>query len=455
MATYRIGIGSFNLKDGAVGLGTESSGLGNLKVEGTVKTTDLDVTGVSTFYRYAGFAADNINISIGRTTTLIGEHNTIGDIVVGVGETFTVSTGATIDVGTVESVSIGTHFSPPLGVIDDRPEVPVEGTVRFNKDLNLLEFYNGVDWRQFTVYGGSTSGRGLLVGGYWSTALSDIESVQISTLGNAIDFGTMMTAKWDAASSSSSTRGISGGGTTPTYLNEIEYTTIASRGNGVDFGDLNATNMAYSAGCSSSTRGMFNAGYQSSPAPHAYLDDINYVEIATTGNAGDFANLSTSTYAFASYASPTRGFVAGGDTPSKDYLIQVYTISNKANTTNFGELSQARYDLKGCASTTRGIQAGGRTPVYMSTIDYITMASEGNATDFGNLQIAAYRHGSFSSQIRGLWLGGATPSVPLNAINYVNIASTGDAMDFGEIGYLSGTGAPGGYSDCHGGLGGY
>ena len=53
MATYRIGIGSFNLKDGAVGIGTESSGLGNLKVEGTYKTTDLDVTGVSTFTRYA------------------------------------------------------------------------------------------------------------------------------------------------------------------------------------------------------------------------------------------------------------------------------------------------------------------------------------------------------------------------------------------------------------------
>ena len=63
MATYRIGIGSFNLKDGAVGIGTESSGLGNLKVEGTYKTTDLDVTGVSTVTRYAGFAADNINVS--------------------------------------------------------------------------------------------------------------------------------------------------------------------------------------------------------------------------------------------------------------------------------------------------------------------------------------------------------------------------------------------------------
>ena len=47
MASYRIGIGSFNLKDGNIGIGTETTGFGNLKVEGTIKTTDLDV-GVST-----------------------------------------------------------------------------------------------------------------------------------------------------------------------------------------------------------------------------------------------------------------------------------------------------------------------------------------------------------------------------------------------------------------------
>ena len=137
MATYRIGIGSFNLKDGAVGLGTESSGLGNLKVEGTVKTTDLDVTGVSTFTRYAGFVADDLNIN--RDTSLTGEHSSTGDIVVGLNSTFTVSVGATVTVGTVESVSIGTHFSSPVGGVEDRPEVPVEGTVRFNTDVNTLE----------------------------------------------------------------------------------------------------------------------------------------------------------------------------------------------------------------------------------------------------------------------------------------------------------------------------
>ena len=61
MASYRIGIGSFNLKDGAVGIGTESTGLGNLKVEGTIKTTHLDVLGVSTT-RYSGFEAEQTNI---------------------------------------------------------------------------------------------------------------------------------------------------------------------------------------------------------------------------------------------------------------------------------------------------------------------------------------------------------------------------------------------------------
>ena len=57
MASYRIGIGSFNLKDGNIGIGTETTGFGNLKVEGTLKTSDLDV-GVSTFTRYSGFEGE-------------------------------------------------------------------------------------------------------------------------------------------------------------------------------------------------------------------------------------------------------------------------------------------------------------------------------------------------------------------------------------------------------------
>ena len=43
MATYRIGIGSeFQIKDDAVGVGKSTTGLGNLNVDGTYKTTDVE-----------------------------------------------------------------------------------------------------------------------------------------------------------------------------------------------------------------------------------------------------------------------------------------------------------------------------------------------------------------------------------------------------------------------------
>ena len=130
MATYRIGIGSFNLKDGAIGIGTESTGLGNLKVEGTIKTTDLDVTGVSTFTRYSGFEAEQTNII--RDQTLSGEYSTTGDIVVDTGKTLTVGLGSTACIGAVECLSIKNHFSVPVGDTAGRNKSSgyAEGTVR-------------------------------------------------------------------------------------------------------------------------------------------------------------------------------------------------------------------------------------------------------------------------------------------------------------------------------------
>ncbi len=187
MATYRIGIGSFSLaENGGVGIGTDSAGLGNLKVEGNVKTTNLDVIGVSTFTKYSGLVGDDINL--GRTTEVSSGGGGTGDIVIGTGKSFTVSIGATINVGTVPSVSIGTHFSPPCGYMDDRPECPLEGTVRFNKALNTLEFYNGVEWRQFTV--GGPNGRGIIAGG---RNPSDARTTFVGCLLNTLLFSLLKT----------------------------------------------------------------------------------------------------------------------------------------------------------------------------------------------------------------------------------------------------------------------
>ena len=452
MATYRIGIGSFNLKDGAVGIGTESSGLGNLKVEGTVKTTDLDVTGVSTFTRYAGFAADDININ--RDTSFTGEVLTTGDIVVGVNSTFTVSVGATVDVGTVPSVSIGTHFSPPKGDINDGPEVPVEGTVRYNRDLNTLEFYNGVDWRQFTVSG--QRGRGIVMGGY--NATSFIQYFDIVSKGNAENFGALHQAVNQNSSHGNSIRSLSSGATATgaDVFDYIQYVTIASQGDSIDFGNLtSARRMSGSGG--SSTRGLTAGGVSPSSSPHAALNVIDYVEIMTTGNSTDFGDLSVARrISEAVCSSPTRTVFHGGNYPGTPAVnvIDYVTTASKGNATDFGAAIFSGNYACGCSNSVRGLFGGGNSPISggdQKRIGVITIASTGNSTDFGALTVARHHAQASSNSTRACWAGGGSPEK--NIIDYVTIQTGGEAEDFGDL--IKAVYYGGGTSDSHGGLGGY
>ncbi|MEC8271813.1 MAG: hypothetical protein VX030_05675, partial [SAR324 cluster bacterium] len=263
MATFRVGVGSFNIKDGAVGFGTEIDGLGNLRVKGVTKTTGSIVSGASTLTRYSGFAADNINQL--ENVTLTSEVGTIGDIVVGVGTSVIISSASTVTVGTVESVSIGTHFSPPAGGIEERGQDFVEGMMRFNTDLNTMEFYNGNEWRQFTYQSAaqnsfSSRGRGFMVGGFEpGVGHTEITYFDTSTRGNTQSFGDLSFAHYSTNGGfSSQTRGLAGGSGPAT--DTIEYFTMASTGNGIDFGNM-SDGRGYSTGASSSTRGLFAAGY--------------------------------------------------------------------------------------------------------------------------------------------------------------------------------------------------
>ena len=456
MATYRIGIGSFNLKDGAVGIGTESTGLGNLKVEGTYKTTDLDVTGVSTFTRYAGFAADNINIA-NRDVSLTGEHFTTGDIVVGVNSTFTVSVGATVDVGTVPSVSIGTHFSPPTGGVEERPEVPVEGTVRFNTDLNTLEFYNGVDWRQFTVSGAST--RTVFAGGgspqeypanvpYLSGKVMDY--VQIASQGNAIDFGVLTEFIRHSAGASNHIRGLIYHGTAgPGNDNIIDKITIASTGNAVEFGLIDGTDRYESGGAATSTRCIFAGG--SGPT-----DDIDYVEIMTDGNSQSFGDLTSAKAAGRTFNDSVRVVYCGGASLT---LMETFMMASKGNGKDWGELGTERNSHIAMSNSTRGIIGGGYGPApgypTQFTTESSTIASGGNTVNFGEMFFGRYS-ASGASQTRGLIAGGTNPSLSptmQNVIEYVTISTEGNGIDFGDL--TRPCYGVTGLSDSHGGLGGF
>ena len=90
---------------------------------------------------------------------------------------------------------------------------------------------------------------------------------------------------------SSTTRGLLSG-IFPTIIftnNIIDFITIATLGNSNDFGDLTLARRDGSAKMSNSVRGVFAKGRYGS-SPYTYYNTIDYVEIATGGDASDFGD---------------------------------------------------------------------------------------------------------------------------------------------------------------------
>mgnify|MGYP003141522947 CR=1 FL=1 len=136
------------------------------------------------------------------------------------------------------------------------------------------------------------------------------------------------------------------------------------------------------------------------------LNTISYIEVATTGNASDFGDLTVSRKALASFASNSRGVWAGGESSEYD-TIDYITFSTTGNASDFGDMTAAQIRLAGCSSVTRGLIGGGQRPSSSTNvIEYVTIASTGNAQDFGDLTVARYRLASSSSPTRGVWYAG-------------------------------------------------
>ena len=475
MATFRVGVGSFNINDGSVGIGTEGSGHGNLEVEGVIKSTDLDVLGVSTFTRYSGFSANNIDIAKNIDLAGYSQYSTIGDIVVEDGKTLNVGAAATVCAGSVESINVKHHFSVPVGDIAQRNEISgyAEGTVRYNVDLGTMEFFNGDEWRQFTYQSDvqnspSSRGRAIFFGGYmrpdapYSSGRNGltVEFFQISTGGESASFGNYGSRRTNTSGCSNGTRGLSASGYNgPGTLgssNEIEYITIASEGNPIDFGDRTQTGYGGQA-LSSSTRGVFLSNREPSN------NVIDYVEIGTLGNAIDFGDLvANGGYKAGNLNSPTRGFVAGGSGPvaTNSNDIQMITFASTGNAIKVGDLTAITDNSTGASNSVRGLITFGEKSSGSAaelSVYFITLASEGNAQEFGDLSAQRGRCGGAASQTRAIFAGGngyGSPSYNFfKSIDSMIIASAGNAVDFGSL--ASPKDQFGATSDCHGGVGGY
>jgi hypothetical protein len=186
----------------------------------------------------------------------------------------------------------------------------------------------------------------LFAGGNVPTLTNTIEYVTIQADATAVSFGNLTQARGDLWTSASSTRGIfAGGSTAPTAVNTIDFITFSSTGNAADFGDLTQARRS-SFGCvSNSVRGLF-AGGSSTPTPATTLyNTIDYITLATLGNANDFGDLSVVAYYGTATSSSTRGvFALGLTTPLNTYIntIEYVTIMSVGNSVDFGDLSVNR-----------------------------------------------------------------------------------------------------------------
>ena len=185
----------------------------------------------------------------------------------------------------------------------------------------------------------------------------------------------------------------------------------------------------FSSNLDGGARGIFMGGHNPGS-----LDTIDFVTIATAGNATDFGNLTDARTAAGACASNTRALQLGGTGPANVDTVDFITISSIGDATDFGNLTAARHWTQGCSSKTRGVAAGGNPGTNI--IDYCTIASTGNFQDFGDLtnsvlsqpQVSA--NSSNQSPTRGFF-GGGTPNTN-NVIEYITTATLGNSIDFGD-----------------------
>jgi hypothetical protein len=213
--------------------------------------------------------------------------------------------------------------------------------------------------------------------------------------------------------------------------NIIDFVEIATLGNATDFGDMSVARHRLNSSSASVTRGLWFGG-NTQPTKTNIID---YVTIATEGNSIDFGDITsqTSQHGMSGNNDTRAVHCIGSRSDTIRNEMEYVTIAATGNTTDFGDLTVGKHTAAGAASTTRIIYGGGYLPPTTgatAAIDYITTASTGNAIDFGDLVEARSALSACSSGTRGVFAGGNSPS---NEMDFVTIASTGNGTDFGDL----------------------
>jgi|TARA_Y100000033_G_scaffold42030_1_gene42845 hypothetical protein len=317
----------------------------------------------------------------------------------------------------------------------NEPSSPSNGDTWWDSDNDIYKVYMNNEWKDWlgtsTPAFGWGGDRGITAAGDGASTYNTIDYFDITSAGNATDFGDTSSGANKVAAISNASR-IVIGSLPPSNTQTLEYITSSTTGNTTDFGDL-VQGMSYCGAVSNGTRGVWGSKSNSGA--------MEYITIANTGNATSFGSLDSSNY-FANNgpacgSDGSRGLFAGnGNGSSITNEIQYITIDTTGNATNFGTLTTTWRDFYGfqkVSDATRTVFGGGlSTGGSNNTIDYVTTGTTGNATDFGDMTTGVRGCTGTSNGTVGVWMGGYT-STTVNTIQSVTIQTPANAADFGDL----------------------
>ena len=153
----------------------------------------------------------------------------------------------------------------------------------------------------------------------------------------------------------------------------IDYINIQSMGNSIRFGDLTVNRYTLGAG-SNSTRGLFTGGYQDGLSPDTDVNAIEFITIATLGDALDFGDL-VEAKDMGGGGAWSNGVIGGGmggfkSDGNNSTIIEYITISTTGNASTFGDLFESKHNIASASNSVRAIGAGG-SPSTVDTIQFI------------------------------------------------------------------------------------
>ena len=319
------------------------------------------------------------------------------------------------------------------------------GAVRFNTDSSKMEVYIGSTWMEVAVTESAPIGGRMLVQQGNVSPRTSIDYLNMTTEGNAIDFGDTSKQFYECAACGNKTRGVFAGGTYGTNNNIMEFVTIATTGNAADFGDM-AESTNPGGGGGNQTRGILCGGaYPSS-------NMISFFNMQSKGNATDFGANSPFSGAYsAAMGSPTRTIMfSGRPNPSYQTTDDIWFITPQSTgiVNDFGTYQNAAgsdgsFNAAGASSPTRGIIAGGYAGTHPSgtntnQMEFLTIATTGNSVDFGDLTRASQMSKGAATSVRGLFAHGYAS--PVDSVDSVIFTSLGNATHFSDLTFQSESG---------------